>query len=121
LDRIAEKTINLDGIYNYPSGAGAGVDAYIVDTGILLSHNEFTGRASWGINKADASNTDCNGHGTHVAGTVGGTLYGVAKKVNLIAVKVLSCDGSGTNAGVIAGVDWVTTNSRKTTRRAVAK
>jgi len=120
LNRISQVAINLNGLYNYPSDSGAGIDAYIVDTGILTTHTEFSGRATWGINKADTTNTDCNGHGTHVAGTVGGTLYGVAKKVNLIAVKVLDCDGSGTNAGVIAGVDWVSSNAKKFTRRAVA-
>jgi len=93
--------------YYYPDTAGAGVNAYIIDTGILTTHNDFGGRAVFGF-KATASwsNTDANGHGTHVASTVGGTAYGIAKRCNLIAVKVLGDNGSGTNAGVIAGVDY---------------
>jgi len=111
LDRVSEKAINLDGVYEYPDTAGSGVDAYIVDTGILITHVDFGGRATWGENFVDSQDTDCNGHGTHVAGTTGGTAYGVAKKVNLIAVKVLNCAGSGTNAGVISGIQYVATKS----------
>eukprot|EP01116_Phalansterium_solitarium_P017177 TRINITY_DN4164_c0_g1_i2.p1 TRINITY_DN4164_c0_g1~~TRINITY_DN4164_c0_g1_i2.p1 ORF type:complete len:406 (-),score=172.58 TRINITY_DN4164_c0_g1_i2:175-1392(-) len=107
LDRIAEEQLLLDGRYSYPSGAGAGVDAYIIDTGIYIEHADFGGRAVWGSNFVDSKNTDCNGHGTHVAGTVGGTSFGVAKQTKLIAVKVLDCDGSGTNAGVIEGIQYV--------------
>jgi hypothetical protein len=77
--------------------------AYVVDTGILITHNDFGGRAEWGANFVDSNDVDCNGHGTHVAGTVGGTVYGVAKESTLVAVKVLNCAGSGTNAGVIDG------------------
>ena len=89
--------------------------AYIVDTGIRTAHTEFGGRASVGYDAVgDGQNgNDCNGHGTHVAGTVGGATYGVAKAVQLVAVRVLNCQGSGTNAGVIAGVDWVTANAIK--------
>jgi subtilisin family serine protease len=83
------------------------VTAYIIDTGILLSHNEFGGRASWGQTFVGGQDTDCNGHGTHVAGTVGGSTYGVAKGVSLIAVKVLNCAGSGSTTSVVGGVDWV--------------
>jgi len=115
LDRIGERDLNLDGVYQYGS-TGAGVDAYIVDTGINIQHTDFAGRVIWGANFADNTNTDCNGHGTHVAGTVGGTVYGVAKKATLIAVKVLDCQGSGTNAGVISGVNWVV-SSRATRKR----
>jgi subtilisin family serine protease len=89
------------------------VTAYVIDTGIRTTHTTFGGRASWGTNTSgDGNNTDCNGHGTHVAGTIGGREYGVAKTVSLVAVKVLTCGGSGSNAGVIAGVDWVTSNAR---------
>jgi len=110
LDRISEVQIDLDGQYHYEKD-GTGVVAYIIDTGILTTHTEFTGRATWGANFVnDGRNTDCNGHGTHVAGTVGGTLYGVAKKVTLVAVKVLGCTGSGTNAGVISGIQWAASN-----------
>ncbi len=84
--------------------------AYIIDTGILYGHNEFGGRASLGYDAFGGNGADCNGHGTHVAGTVGGSTYGVAKDVTLKAVRVLDCSGSGTNSGVIAGVDWVTSN-----------
>jgi len=102
----------LNGQYKYDS-EGAGVQAFIVDTGVLTTHTEFAGRAVWGANYAgDGKNTDCNGHGTHVAGTVGGTLYGVAKKVSIIAVKVLGCTGSGTNSGVISGIQYTATNRK---------
>jgi subtilisin family serine protease len=120
LDRVGETSINLDGIYRYDSNAGSGVDAYIVDTGILITHTDFGGRAKWGANYADSTNSDCNGHGTHVAGTVGGTVYGIAKKVNLIAVKVLNCQGSGTNAGVISGIEYVLNQYKSTRRPSVA-
>jgi subtilisin family serine protease len=120
LDRIDQRAINLDGTYRYSSTAGTGVDAYIVDTGILTTHTDFGGRAKWGANYADNTNSDCNGHGTHVAGTVGGTTYGVAKKVTLIAVKVLDCAGSGTNTGVISGINYVASQYKSTKRPSVA-
>ncbi len=114
LDRIDETSLPMDGqyVYNY---TGSGVKAYIIDTGIRTSHNDFGGRAFSGytaINDGNGTN-DCNGHGTHVAGTVGSATYGVAKSVSLYAVRVLDCQGSGTNSGVIAGVDWVTQNHTK--------
>lgn len=89
--------------------------AYIIDTGILTTHSEFggRGRSGYDFGDNDPGATDCNGHGTHVAGTVGGTTYGVAKAVSLVGVRVLDCGGSGTNSGVIAGVDWVTSNAAK--------
>jgi len=113
LNRISEKAIQLTGDYRYDHD-GAGVVAYIIDTGILVTHNEFaSGRATFGANfVGDGKNTDCNGHGTHVAGTVGGTTYGVAKKVTLVGVKVLGCTGSGTNAGVISGIDYAANNRK---------
>ncbi|MFD1151429.1 S8 family peptidase [Saccharothrix hoggarensis] len=107
LDRIDQRDLPLDSSYTNPN-TGSGVTAYIIDTGIRTTHTDFGGRATWGTNTVDSNNTDCNGHGTHVAGTVGGTAYGVAKGVRLIAVKVLNCQGSGSFAGVAAGIDWVT-------------
>ena len=108
LDRIDQASPKLDGSYA-PSGDGDGVTAYVIDTGIRLTHHQFEGRAVSGFDAVDGGDaTDCNGHGTHVAGTIGGATSGVAKKVRLVAVRVLGCDGSGTTAGVIAGIDWVT-------------
>jgi hypothetical protein len=89
------------------------VHAYVIDTGIHITHTDFGGRATWGTNTVDSVNDDCAGHGTHVAGTIGGTTYGVAKGVQLVAVKVLNCAGSGTTDQVLAGIDWVTTNAVK--------
>ena len=111
LDRIDQRDLPLSTTYSYDA-TGSGVSAYIIDTGILLGHNEFTGRVSTGFDAVTSGGdaNDCNGHGTHVAGTVGGTTYGVAKATRLYAVRVLGCNGSGTNSGVIAGVDWVTSN-----------
>ena len=111
IDRVDQRDLPLSGTYNY-NYTGSGVKAYIIDTGIRRTHGDFGGRAVHGytaINDGRGS-TDCNGHGTHVAGTVGGSKYGVAKAVTLVAVRVLDCNGSGTNSGVIAGVDWVTSN-----------
>ena len=108
LDRIDQRDLPLDSSYTYPNTA-SNVRAYIIDTGIRITHQDFGGRAVWGTNTTgDGNDTDCNGHGTHVAGTAGGTAHGVAKEVALVAVKVLDCIGSGTFAAVIAGVDWVT-------------
>jgi subtilisin family serine protease len=111
LDRSDQRSLPLNGTYTYDA-TGAGVKAYVIDTGIRLTHTQFGGRASAGYSAINDGRgaTDCNGHGTHVAGTVGGSTYGVAKGVSLVAVRVLGCDGSGTNSGVIAGVDWVTGN-----------
>ncbi len=111
LDRVDQRNLPLDSSYTYNGTANA-VSVYIIDTGIRLSHTEFAGRAQSGysvINDGRGTN-DCNGHGTHVAGTVGGARYGVAKEVNLYAVRVLDCKGSGLMSGVIAGVDWVASN-----------
>ncbi len=109
LDRIDQRDLPLNNTYTY-TPTGAGVKAYILDTGIRTSHNDFGGRASVGYDAiGDGQNgQDCHGHGTHVAGTVGGTTYGVAKGVSLVAVRVLNCSGSGSNSQVIAGIDYVT-------------
>jgi subtilisin family serine protease len=110
LDRIDQRNRPLSNSYTY-FNTGAGVRAYVIDTGIRFSHNEFGGRATSGFDAVDGGSADdCHGHGTHVAGTIGGTTYGVAKAVSLIAVRVLNCSGSGSISGVIAGVDWVTGN-----------
>jgi len=114
LDRIDQRNLPLSNSYTYATTA-SNVHAYIVDTGILISHSDFGGRASVGVDEiGDGHNgIDCNGHGTHVSGTVGGATYGVAKGVSLVAVRVLDCSGSGTNSGVIAGVNWVASNAIK--------
>ena len=110
LDRIDQRDRPLNGTYNYNTVA-ATVHVYVIDTGIRAAHAEFGSRVSaqgfTAISDGNGSN-DCNGHGTHVAGTIGGTTYGVAKSVTLHAVRVLGCNGSGTTSGVIEGVDWVT-------------
>jgi subtilisin family serine protease len=112
IDRIDQRNLPRSTTYTYPNTAG-NVHAYIIDTGILTTHSQFGGRAAsgWDFVDNDADATDCNGHGTHVAGTVGGSTYGVAKAVQLVAVRVLSCSGSGTTAGVVAGINWVTANA----------
>ncbi|QZY28263.1 S8 family peptidase [Nocardioides coralli] len=111
LDRIDQRNLPLNGTYTY-TPTGSGVTAYIIDTGVRASHAELTGRMASGYTAiSDGRGTDdCNGHGTHVAGTVGGTTYGVAKQVTIRPVRVLDCNGSGSTSGVIAGVDWVTSN-----------
>jgi subtilisin family serine protease len=111
LDRIDERSLPLGGSYHY-SATGSGVTAYVVDSGINASHKEFTGRIGSGIDTIDndSTPTDCNGHGTHVSGTVGGTKYGVAKKVTLVAVRVLDCEGGGDTSTLAAGLDWIVEN-----------
>jgi aqualysin 1 len=111
LDRVDQRTRPLSGTYSY-TATGAGVNAYVIDTGIRRTHTQFGGRAVAGFTAINdgRGTTDCNGHGTHVSGTIGGSTYGVAKSVRLFAVRVLSCSGSGSNSGVIAGVNWVTAN-----------
>jgi subtilisin family serine protease len=111
LDRIAQRDLPLNRAYSYTT-TGAGVNAYIIDTGIRTTHTQFGGRASVAFDAIGGSGIDCNGHGTHVSGTVGGATYGVAKSVQLFAVRVLDCSGSGSTSGVIAGVDWVTAHHR---------
>jgi subtilisin family serine protease len=114
LDRIDQRDRPLSGTYEY-NRTGSGVNAYVIDTGIRRTHTDFGGRVMTGFDAVTPGGTanDCNGHGTHVAGTVGGTLYGVAKAVRLYPVRVLNCQGSGTNAQVISGIDWVTANHIK--------
>ncbi|MDC5421528.1 S8 family peptidase [Acinetobacter baumannii] len=114
LDRIDQKALPLNSAYSYLQ-TGSGTTAYIVDTGILSSHQEFSGRVLSGYTAISDGNgtTDCNGHGTHVAGTVGGTTYGVAKNVNLVPIRILGCDGSGASSNVIAGLDWILKNGKK--------
>ncbi len=111
LDRIDQRSLPLSKTYTYSAIASA-VTAYVIDTGIYTSHTDFGGRASVGVDEiGDGRNgIDCNGHGTHVAGTIGGSTYGVAKSVKLVAVRVLDCSGSGSTSGVVAGIDWVTSH-----------
>jgi subtilisin family serine protease len=120
IDRIDQRALPTDSAYSYDF-TGAGVTAYIIDTGIRYSHREFEGRAirGWDAYAADPTDPllgydgsgDCDGHGTHVAGTVGGKTYGVAKKVKLVGIRVLNCAGYGSDADVIAGMDWVAKNA----------
>jgi subtilisin family serine protease len=107
LDRIDQPTLPLSGSFSYTAD-GTGVTAYIIDTGIQYNHSQFGNRASKGYDTFGGDGSDCDGHGTHVAGTVGGVDYGVAKNVKLVSVRVLDCTGSGSWSGVIAGIDFVT-------------
>ncbi|PBC60988.1 serine protease [Streptomyces sp. Tue6028] len=115
LDRLDQRNLPLDKSYTWPESAGAGVTAYVIDTGIRITHKDFGGRAGYGWDFVDNDRTakDGNGHGTHVAGTVVGTKYGVAKKAKVVAVRVLDNTGAGTTAQVIAGIDWVTRHAKK--------
>jgi subtilisin family serine protease len=108
LDRLDQRALPLSGTYSYTAD-GAGVTAYVIDSGIEFAHSDFGGRAVSGYDAVDGGSADdCNGHGTHVSGIVGGSAYGVAKGVELVAVRVLDCTGGGTLSGVIAGIDWMT-------------
>jgi subtilisin family serine protease len=109
LDRIDQRSLPLSGTYTY-NYTGSGVYAYVIDTGIYVSDSDFGGRAAVSYDALGGNGIDCNGHGTHVAGTIGGAKYGVAKSVQLRAVRVLDCSGSGSNSGVIAGMNWVASN-----------
>ncbi|MFF5785684.1 S8 family peptidase [Streptomyces sp. NPDC012693] len=112
LDRIDQADAAGDQKYAYPDNGGEGVTAYVIDTGVRVSHQDFGGRATHGFDAVDNDNTadDGNGHGTHVAGTIAGTSHGVAKKSKIVAVRVLDDNGSGTTEQVVAGIDWVTQN-----------
>ncbi|KAF8645749.1 hypothetical protein AX16_007616 [Volvariella volvacea WC 439] len=105
--------------YTYDNSAGAGVDVYVVDTGVYTAHSQFGGRARWGATFGGYANADGHGHGTHVAGTVAGSQFGVAKAASIIAVKVLSDSGSGTIADIVSGLNWVLTQSRASGRPSV--
>jgi subtilisin family serine protease len=112
LDRIDQTNTTYDNAYNYPATAGTGVRVYIVDTGVVASDPDFAGRMAPGFDAfgQNLSDTDCNGHGTHVAGTVAGTRYGVAKKATIVPVRVLGCTGSGSWSGFITAMDWIIAN-----------
>ncbi|KOV98070.1 peptidase S8 [Streptomyces sp. NRRL B-1140] len=112
LDRIDQASLPLSGTYTYPDSAGSGVTVYVIDTGVRITHQQISGRASYGYDAVDGDTdaADGNGHGTHVATTIAGSTYGVAKKAKIVGVRVLNNSGSGTTAGVIAGIDWVTRN-----------
>jgi subtilisin family serine protease len=112
LDRIDQASLPLSGTYTYPDTAGSGVTVYVIDTGVRITHTQISGRASYGYDSVDGDTTaqDGNGHGTHVATTIAGTTYGVAKSAKIVGVRVLNNSGSGTTAGVVAGIEWVTNN-----------
>ncbi|MFF9036944.1 S8 family peptidase [Streptomyces sp. NPDC014892] len=112
LDRSDQASLPLSGTYTYPDSAGSGVTAYVIDTGVRISHAQFGGRAFNGYDAVSNDNVaqDGNGHGTHVASTIAGSTYGIAKQAKIVAVRVLNNAGSGTTAGVVAGIDWVTAN-----------
>ncbi|MFJ8073332.1 S8 family peptidase [Streptomyces sp. NPDC096176] len=114
LDRIDQRELPLDSDFT-AAGSGQGVDVYVLDTGIDYGHSEFGGRAVFGYDAIGDGRRgqDCHGHGTHVAGTVGGAAYGVARKASLVSVRVLNCEGRGALSGIIAGMDWVAANAEQ--------
>ncbi|KAF9920883.1 subtilisin-like serine protease, partial [Modicella reniformis] len=111
ISRVSQRDRDTTRPYVYNDAAGEGVTAYVIDSGIYAEHKQFEGRATRGMNFIDKIDTDENGHGTHVAGTIGGFTYGVAKKVKLVGVKVLGADGDGSTSSVLAGMDWVAKNA----------
>lgn len=120
LERVWNRDLPLTKQYQY-SETGEGVDIYLTDTGVYCEHNDFTGRCSWGWTSpdTDGGDADCNGHGTHCAGTAAGTTYGVAKKANLIAVKVLGCSGSGSYSGIMSSFQWISEQAAITKRPSI--
>jgi subtilisin family serine protease len=118
LGRTTTRDLSSSRNYVY-EGTLSSVVGYVIDTGIYIQHNDFGGRAVWGYNAVDSSNSDGNGHGTHCAGTMAGSSYGLHKTGSLKAVKVLNAGGSGTTAGVIDGVNWVVTDAQKMMKKAV--
>lgn len=115
LDRIDQRALPLTSTYNYSGLAGVGVHAYIIDSGVRITHSEIFGRATWGYNAITGTTNadDCNGHGSHVAGTLGGTTYGVAKKVSIVSVKAFDCSGQAQDPAIINSIDWVTAHAIK--------
>jgi subtilisin family serine protease len=120
LDRVDQRSLPLNGTY-VSGGTGAGVTAYVVDTGIYAAHADFGGRVTAGFSSIenDASTVDCNGHGTHVAGLIGGSYFGVAKGTTLVPVRVLDCNGAGTLSQVLAGLDWILQDQAQSPRPAI--
>ncbi|GIF00005.1 S8 family peptidase [Paractinoplanes rishiriensis] len=117
LDLVDQRSSVLDDLYVYPDSAGAGVTAYVMDTGVRTTHSQFGGRASVGVDTVEDgwNGQDCHteGHGTHVAGTVGGVTFGIANRASLVSVRVLGCNNQGLNSEIIAGIDWITQNGVK--------
>ncbi|WP_409483494.1 S8 family serine peptidase [Arsenicicoccus dermatophilus] len=112
LDRVDQRALPLDNTYA-PKGDGSGVTAYVIDTGVNAKHTEFTGRLEQGFTALGGTSDDCNGHGSHVAGTIGGTRYGIAKKATIVPVRVMTCEGSSEGTSVEDGIDWVVKNAKK--------
>jgi len=114
LDRVDQRNLPLNNSFTYPSSGASGVRAYVLDSGIRFTHQDFGGRVVNGIDVVDGGTADdCYGHGSHVAGTLGGTTYGVAKNVTLVAVRIFACDATGDIASTTQAIDWVTANAQR--------
>lgn len=115
LDRLDQRSNDIDSMYFYQNKGGSSVTNYVLDTGVFVDHPELEGRAKWGLNVADGENqTGCmHPHGTHVAGTIGSKTYGVAKNTSIVSVKVLGCNGSGSVSGILKAIEWVTKQKEK--------